>query len=280
MKKLMLVILYCFSSVVSSAEEVEVSIPESFQLDVTYSDGKVNDGELLFGLAEIPSTVKARFIVDGLSLNGIIDKDDITLAEASFGNTNWAELKSFLLQLDVAGNVVSLTYEFVPPVVEGPIILNSPLTIKGVDDGNYFEYQYTEFEFVKTNTSSVRAILIDIKPGSFPNSINLSSNGATAVAVLGAVDFDVNNVDPYTLSLGSAGVKTVGKKNKTLCNISDTSGDFTSFQEGEPDGYDDLVCHFTTISIVPEEGDTQSTLKGELYDGTQFEGTDLVNIVP
>lgn len=127
---------------------------------------------------------------------------------------------------------------------------------------------------------AVTPVDIDIKPGSFPNSINLSSGGTTPVAVLGSGTLDVNDIDVTTLTLGTAGIKTVGKTSKILCSIEDVSGDFATGLEGAPDGFDDLVCHFVTIGIVPEAGDTDAILSGNLLDGTAIEGTDLVNIVP
>jgi hypothetical protein len=121
---------------------------------------------------------------------------------------------------------------------------------------------------------------IDIKPGSFPNSINLGSGGATPVAILGSASLDANDIDTSTLTLGTSGVKTVGKTDRTLCSVVDVSGDFSSGPEGVPDGFNDLVCHFVTMSIVPEAGDAQATLSGALNDTTPIEGTDSVNIVP
>ena len=122
---------------------------------------------------------------------------------------------------------------------------------------------------------------IDIKPGSFPNSINLGSGGTTAVAILGsATSLDVNDINPDTLTLGTAGVKTVGKTDRTLCSVADVSGDFSAGLEGASDGFLDLVCHFITMDIAPEAGDTTATISGELNDGTAIEGTDSVNIVP
>lgn len=47
---------------------------------------------------------------------------------------------------------------------------------------------------------------IDIKPGSFPNSINLGSNGAVPVAVFSTAGFDATTVDPSTLVLGGSTV--------------------------------------------------------------------------
>jgi len=75
----------------------------------------------------------------------------------------------------------------------------------------------------------------------------------------------------------------VGKKNHELCSVEDVSGNFSGGPEGAPDGFLDLVCHFVTTDIVPEAGDTQATVTGNLLPdagGTPFTGTDSVNIVP
>ena len=124
------------------------------------------------------------------------------------------------------------------------------------------------------------SVAIDIKPGSYPNSINLGSGGATPVAILGSASLDVNDIDTDTVTLGTAGVKTVGKTDRALCSVVDVSGDFSLGPNGAPDGYNDLVCHFVTIAIVPEEGDAQATISGALNDSTLIQGMDSVNIVP
>ncbi len=61
------------------------------------------------------------------------------------------------------------------------------------------------------------------------------------------------------------------------------SGDFSASPEGAPDGFLDLVCHFITMDIAPEAGDTVATISGDLSaaaGGGAIEGTDSVNIVP
>ena len=275
------------SIIANAAEDVQFAI--SFKLDVTYNTRDVVTGPLSFGLTTLPPEVNATFMINGIATSGTdgleIEMDDVSSAEVSFGDAQWTELQNFSMVIGSSGNVTSLSYTFFPidtVTSEGPIILNFPLTITGTDiaSGNAFEYQYVNSTATISNLEPFLNVNIDIKPGSFPNSINLESNGATPVAILGSPNLDVNDVNPETLSLGSAGVKTVGKKNKTLCSIDDVSGDFTLSQEGDPDGYLDLICHFTTISIVPEVGNTTSTLKGEYFDGTLFEGTDSINIVP
>ena len=124
------------------------------------------------------------------------------------------------------------------------------------------------------------AVGIDIKPGNFPNSINLGSAGTTPVAILGSATFNIKDIDVSTLTLGTAGVKTVGKTDRFMCSVTDVSGNFTSGPEGLADGFLDLVCHFVTVNIVPEEGGTTATVKGDLINSLSFEGSDSVNVVP
>lgn len=121
---------------------------------------------------------------------------------------------------------------------------------------------------------------IDIKPGSFPNSINLGSGGTTPVAILGSATLNVADIDVGTLTLGTAGVKTVGKTDRFNCGVSDVSGDFSGGLEGAPDGFPDLVCHFVTLNIVPEAGGTTAKMMGDLIGGFGIDGTDSVKIVP
>ena len=49
------------------------------------------------------------------------------------------------------------------------------------------------------------AVSIDIKPGSYPNKINLSSRGLTPVAVLTTQDFDASQFTPEMAHLSDAG---------------------------------------------------------------------------
>ncbi len=118
---------------------------------------------------------------------------------------------------------------------------------------------------------------VDIKPGSDSNSINLCSNGAIPVAILGSDTFEVldenNNprIDTESLRFAEAAVKVVGKKDPhSLCSYEDVNGD----------SFIDLVCHYVTTDIAGIDGEaTSATVNGELVDGTPIEGTDSVSIV-
>jgi hypothetical protein len=120
-------------------------------------------------------------------------------------------------------------------------------------------------------------VSIDIKPGSFPNSVNINGNGVIPVAILGSQYFDVTWIDPSTLLFNGSSVRVRGKKGPQ-CSVQDVSGDFT-YPEGAPDGYPDLVCQFVDDPEAWTEGAAVGSVDGLLTDGTPFSGTDSINIV-
>jgi hypothetical protein len=67
---------------------------------------------------------------------------------------------------------------------------------------------------------------IDIKPGSYPNCFNNNGSGLITVAVLGASDFDVTEIDATTLGFGGLNVRVKGN-GKPQCVFEDVSGDDT-----------------------------------------------------
>ncbi len=110
---------------------------------------------------------------------------------------------------------------------------------------------------------------IDIKPGSFPNSINLDSKGVIPVAILSSSTFDATTVVPESASLAGARVM-VGKRGKFLCHEEDVNGDALF----------DLVCQFYTVDFMIEPSESVAVLEAETFDGTWIRGEDSVNIVP
>ncbi len=115
----------------------------------------------------------------------------------------------------------------------------------------------------------VLEVAIDIKPGSDPNSINLSSAGVIPVAILSSDTFDATTVDPDTVSLAGARVKLVGKSGKYLCHEEDVNGDELL----------DLVCQVYTAEFMIEEGESVAVLEAETFDGAPIRGEDTIRIV-
>jgi hypothetical protein len=116
-------------------------------------------------------------------------------------------------------------------------------------------------------------VVIDIKPGSYPNAINLGSHGLIPVAIFSDVDFDATTVDPDTVELAGASVdvKVKGKSNKYMAHEEDVDGD----------GLIDLVVQVATANLDPDSlQDGWAVLTGETHDGEAIEGEDEITIVP
>ena len=109
---------------------------------------------------------------------------------------------------------------------------------------------------------ALEEVAIDIKPGSYPNSINLKSKGKITVAILTTDDFDSCDVDPDTVSFAGA--------NPLRWNMEDV----------DHDGDYDMLFHFMTQELDLTKDSTEATLEGETIYGDQITGTDSVNIVP
>jgi hypothetical protein len=113
-----------------------------------------------------------------------------------------------------------------------------------------------------------RSVNIDIKPGSYPNSINLGSQGNVPVAIFGSSDFDATTVDPLTVTLAGASVRIKGKGTP-----------MSSFEDLNGDGHTDIFVHVDTTALELSEGDTEAVLEGETYDGIKIRGVDTIRIV-
>jgi hypothetical protein len=113
-----------------------------------------------------------------------------------------------------------------------------------------------------TAAPPVVEVEIDIKPGSYPNSVNLKSKGVVPVAVLTTDDFDASTVDPGTVEFAGA--------SPVRWHLEDV----------DDDGDLDLLFHFKAQELDLDEDSTGATLTGDTTDGKHISGTDTLNIVP
>lgn len=111
-------------------------------------------------------------------------------------------------------------------------------------------------------------VSIDIKPGSYPNSINLCEKGTVPVAVFGCSNFNVMKIDLDTVRFAGA---PIAKKPNGV--------PMYSFKDINNDCITDLVAHFNAQELELDGSSTQATLTGKLTTGQNFSGTDTVNIV-
>jgi len=110
-------------------------------------------------------------------------------------------------------------------------------------------------------TEAYRIVNIDIKPGSYPNSINLKSRGVLPVAVL--TDNFFNAKDIVVNSVLFAGAEPLRG------NLEDV----------DKDGDLDLILHFDTRLLKLTSTDTEAILSARLKDNALIKGTDSVRIV-
>ncbi len=105
-------------------------------------------------------------------------------------------------------------------------------------------------------------VLLDIKPGSFPNNINLKSKNVILVAILTTEDFDATTVNPASVRFGPG--------DATVKHGVDHVEDVDS------DGDADIVYHFPTQDSGIQCGDTTATLTGTTFGGQQVTGSDSI----
>ena len=140
------------------------------------------------------------------------------------------------------------------------------------DYGGQHEYDknYWAFVWPVRDGDVVVAVTVDIKPGSYPNSINLNSAGVVPVAILSFSEFDATQVDPATVSLAGAKVKLIGKGDKYSCSTQDVNGD----------GLVDLLCHVVTAQFMIEPGTSVAVMEATTFGGKAIRGEDSIEIVP
>ena len=108
-------------------------------------------------------------------------------------------------------------------------------------------------------------IEIDIKPGGWPNSINLRNMGVIAVAVLTTDEFDATILQTRRGRFGPAGATIV--HNSAHIEDVDLDGDL------------DLVMHFNTSETGIECGDESADLRTVNEIGQAVAGTDAIRTV-
>lgn len=144
--------------------------------------------------------------------------------------------------------------------------------------GTYENHKSFELQFYGTIAIYLQYpgpdVLIDIKPGGNPNTINLRSKGLLPVAILSSEEvgkeFDATTVDPSTVQLAGAGVAVRGK-NKYMVHKEDVNGD----------GLTDLVVQIEIENLNPDKlEDGSAILTGQTSNGIEITGSDKIAIVP
>ncbi|MFP3905076.1 MAG: hypothetical protein ACLFWB_12600 [Armatimonadota bacterium] len=128
---------------------------------------------------------------------------------------------------------------------------------------------------IRTPQTSPR-VIVDIKPSSNPNTINLRSQGIVEVAVLSMPHFDAHDIIPQSVKL--AGASPVDWSYEDVGVSPATSGGETH----SPDGTDDLLVRFRASDLQLDEDAQFASLNGVYKPNgyyVSFEAKDAVQIV-
>jgi hypothetical protein len=113
---------------------------------------------------------------------------------------------------------------------------------------------------------STLTVTIDIKPGEFPNRINITRDPnrieVIPVAILTTPTFDATTVDPATVRFGKTGTEAAPVR--------------AALEDADGDGTIDLVLHFRTQDTGLQCGDTSAVLTGKTVSGQAIQGSDSI----
>jgi hypothetical protein len=118
------------------------------------------------------------------------------------------------------------------------------------------------------HVTDVENVIVDIKPESDPNLINIEARGVLPVAILGSRNYDVTEIDVSSLLL------------------EEEVAPFQSSVEQGADGFLDLMLKFSSEAVSNALGDLQPSemhevwISGTFEDGTPLLGSDFVVTVP
>lgn len=119
-------------------------------------------------------------------------------------------------------------------------------------------------------------VIIDIRPGLYPNRVNLTSKGLLAVAVLSTPDFDASQFIPEMAHLSDA----------TMAMTDGCSGAMAvrwTWDDENSDGLTDLVFYFKIQDLDLTSSSTAATLMAHGTYGSStlhIMGTDSVLVKP
>jgi hypothetical protein len=224
-----------------------------------------SDGTLPGGSGTV-STLIADLINDD-----VIHVDEIALEVCTDGFEDWLVSvdPEFYADIDLSEPWTG-GFEINVTVPEGTLDGIYEFDICLMADG--VEYGRQHVTITVKNTIDVP---FDIHPTSCPNPINRKSGGVMPAAILGTDSFDVSQIDPTTLNInGVFAVKwSLEDVAEPYSPFIDKDLDKMSCNTYGPDGFVDLTLKFNSRDVVKLE------ITGELYDGTQIRGEDIIIIV-
>jgi uncharacterized repeat protein (TIGR01451 family) len=145
---------------------------------------------------------------------------------------------------------------------------------------------------VDLDVECVVPVVLNIKPGSDPNSLNPDDRGVISVAVLTTLageygtplSFDAAAIDSASVRFGPRDVVWAESGGASIVHKAGHLEDSLELDEISYDGDQDMVFHFRVRNTGIEAGEVEACIKGEWIDAAgsvhKFFGCDAVRTVP
>ena len=180
----------------------------------------------------------------------------------NFGSTGWVDKKQYLF-----------TFLFTTTALKVFVDDEPEIDIPGrFNDGRIAFYNFSQAEVTYSGFTFEPGVLIDIKPGSDPNSINCNNaKEVITVAILSTASFNALDVDHTTVRFEGASEKIHFDKKALVPRRHE--------EDVNGDGDTDLVFHFRRGDTYLTCASTAGTLSGTPPGGPYILGVDAVRIV-
>jgi hypothetical protein len=190
---------------------------------------------------------------------GTIFQVNRAVAVDKAGNIYWSHAAG-INKYDASGNFLWT----LPGPPDKPAYGN-PMGAAFDSSGNLYIVDNFDCKKIYKYTIGVLQVIIDLKPGESPNSINPRSQGVIPVAILTTDTFDATAVDPSTVLFGATGTEATPVH--------------AALEDVNSDGRTDMILHFNTQDTGIQCGDTSASLTGETFSGQAIQGSDAIQTV-
>jgi hypothetical protein len=242
------------------------------------------DRDLAFRVQPAPEPLTPP-VADADGPYSIYVGDTLTLDASRSSDAN-EDIVSYMWDLDDDGSfetdaggqeVFDVNYAYLESlglIVGGPFVIHVQVT-------DSEQQSDTDTSTLTILAPPVIEAVVDIKPRSCPNPLNVKSKGVLPVAILGSATLDVTVIDAGSIFLN--GARNVRSGYEDVAGFIADANDCRCTTLG-PDGYLDLTLKFKTQDIVATLGEVnrddvlELQLDGVLYDETPVEGADCVVI--
>ena len=259
--------------------------PDALSYEVCVYVDPTYGNSALVGFIKSFTTMSNYFVIDGKGRK-LTFVGAAPVALGAYAPGTWvrvhADLDFKMLKgdLSVDGVEVAQDVDISPSVSSSTLLNNWAVSVPAVNSNGSFWGNVAYFddvliqEWVKTIP-----ITVDIKPGVYPNVINLNSNGVVSVALFSDDEFNAMDVVLDSVRVGGAPIAQRGKQRaRYMAHATDVNGD----------GLVDLLVQVETEQLtVPEDGYVlvtgkigQSQQLGKLSQtGAEFAGGDEVLVM-